>query len=365
MAVNVNYKGRNIFLDGNVDIARYDVLEFTMLDKITKQQRGFFWQPEEIQDISKDREDFGKLSEHEKHIFISNLLRQTLLDSVQGRAPSEVFSPIASVPEAEIWTQTWAFSETVHSYSYTYIIRNVFSNPSEIFERIPKIEEILATSDDISKYYGELDRYNKMVDLFGYGSHNGENFSLYEHKKLLWKCLMSVNILEGIRFYVSFACSWAFAERKMMEGNAKIIKLICRDENLHLASTQYMLRELKRKDPDFAKIAGETEGECVQMFQDAIDQEKDWARYLFKDGSMMGLTEGILCQYVDYIAKQRMKAVELPTTIKENSNPLPWTLKWIGGKEMQTAPQETSITSYQSGNVKADIGKDTFKGFKL
>lgn len=372
MTLNVDYKGRGMFLSGSVDIARYDVLEYPILDKLTKTQRGYFWQPEEIQDIVKDKEDFNKLSVHEQHIFTSNLLRQTLLDSVQGRAPSEVFTPIASVPEVEIWTQSWAFSETVHSYSYTYIIRNIYSNPAAIFEKIPKLAEIVATSDDISKYYGQLDRYNKYVDLFGYGykTDNDEELGTvelneYDHKTLLWKCLMSVNILEGIRFYVSFACSWAFAERKIMEGNAKIIKLICRDENLHLASTQTMLRTLRRKDEDFNRIAKETEAECVQMFRDAINQEKDWARYLFKDGSMIGLTEEILCQYVDYIAKQRMKAVELPCDIKENNNPLPWTNKWIGGKEMQNANQEVTNTTYQTGKVKADINKDTFKGFTL
>lgn len=361
MALTVDYTGRNMFLDGSVDIARYDQIQFAGLDKFVKQQRGYFWVPEEINDINKDKEDFRSLSENEQHIFVSNLLRQTLLDSIQGRAPSEVFSPITSVPEAEIWTQTWAFSETIHAYSYTYIIRNIFAKPDEIFAKMPMIQEIVDCSSDIACFYDNLDHYNKMVDLFGYT----DGRSLLEHKKLLWKCLMSVNILEGIRFYVSFACSWNFAERKLMEGNAKIIKLIARDENLHLGSTQYMLRELVRTDPDFATISKETEQECVQMFQDAIDQEKAWAKYLFKEGSMVGLNEKILCEYVDYIAKARMKAVGLPCDIEITQNPLPWTSKWIGGKEMQPAPQETNITSYIVGGLNTNIDKGSLNKFKL
>lgn len=361
MTLTVDYTGRKMFLDGSVDIARYDQLQFIALDKFVKQQRGFFWVPEEINDINKDKVDFRSLSEHEQHIFISNLLRQTLLDSIQGRAPSEVFSPITSVPEAEIWTQTWAFSETIHSYSYTYIIRNVFSNPDEIFSKMSEIQEIVDCSVDISRYYDELNDYNKLVDLYGYT----DGRTLMDHKKLLWKCLMSVNILEGVRFYVSFACSWNFAERKLMEGNAKIIKLIARDENLHLGSTQYMLRELVRTDPDFAKISKETEQECIEMFEAAIQQEKDWAKYLFEKGSMVGLNESILCDYVDYIGKQRMKAANLPCDIEITQNPLPWTLKWIGGKEMQPAPQETNITSYRVGSINTTVDKDALNKFSL
>lgn len=364
--LEVNYKGRKMFLDGNVSIARYDSPNYPMLATLKDRQLSYFWRPEEIQDVNKDKSDFSNLQDHEKHIFVSNLLRQTLLDSIQGRAPSEVFTPITSVPEAEIWTQTWAFSETVHSYSYTYIIRNVFANPSEIFEKLPQIQEVVECSVDISKYYEELSKYNQLVDLYGYGydSEIGK-LNLYDHKKLLWKCLMSVNILEGIRFYVSFACSWAFAERKLMEGNAKIIKLIARDENLHLASTQYMLRTLKTEDPEFADIAKETEQECIDMFNEAIQQEKEWADYLFKDGSMIGLNANILKQYVDYIAKQRMKAVDLPCDIEGNTNPLPWTNKWIGGKEVQNAPQQVNITSYMVGSIKSDLDKNTLKGMKL
>ncbi len=377
MPINTSYRGRQMFLDGEVDIARYDVLEYPLLDKLTKTQRGYLWIPEVINDINKDKQDFARLSPHEQHIFTANLKRQTLLDSIQGRAPSEVFTPIASVPEVEAWTQLWAYSETVHAYSYTYIIRNVYADPSKVFDEMGDIEEIVTTSEAISEAYELLDRYNKAVSLFGYGHIESTDMSdllfggdhtynLHDHKKLLWRALMSVNILEGVRFYVSFACSWAFGERKIMEGNAKIIKLIARDENVHLASTQHMLRTLRQRDPEFESIAKELEGECVAMFNDAIQQEKDWAKYLFKDGSMVGLTENILVQYIEYIAKQRLKAVDLPHEhLTATSNPLPWTNNWISGKDVQEAPQETSKTSYRVGAVKADLTNDLMKDIKL
>lgn len=370
--LNVSYEGRKLFLDGDVDIVRFDTLAYPFIDKLTDQQLSFYWRPEEVQDIIKDKTDFSSLTKHEQHIFTSNLLRQILLDSVQGAAPVEAFGPLASVPELANWIQAWTFSETIHSRSYTHIIRNIYPKPDEVFSKIPEIQEIVDCSTDITECYDELDEYNKLVSVFGYGGKitddDGGDYSLnlYDHKRALWKCLMSVNILEGIRFYVSFAASWSFAERKLMEGNAKIIKLIARDENLHLASTQWMLRELKRTDADFAKIAKETEEECIAMFQSAIDQEKDWVKYLFKDGSMIGLTDTILNQYVDYIGKQRLKAVDLPNDhITVTQNPLPWTLKWISGKEMQPAPQETTITSYRTGGVKSDLSNDTLSKFKL
>ena len=184
-------------------------------------------------------------------------------------------------------------------------------------------------------------------------------------KKKLWLCLNSVNALEAVRFYVSFACSWAFAELKKMEGNAKIIKLIARDENIHMASTQMMIRLLKKEDPDFAKIAEETKEECEQIFMDAVEQEKQWAQYLFKDGSMIGLNAELLSQYVEYIAGNRMRKVDLDNPYSIKANPLPWTQSWIAGSEVQVAPQETEISSYVSGGTKQDVSTDTFKGFSL
>ena len=358
------------FLDpsGGPTIQRYDTLKYKQFDQLTDKQLGFFWRPEEV-DIYQDAKDFKALTAHEQHIFTSNLKRQILLDSVQGRAPAESFGSIVSLPELENWIITWTFSETIHSRSYTHIIRNVYSNPSKVFDELMDIEEIVDCADSISDYYDQLIKMAGYYNLLGEGRHaiNGDIVVVdkYEMKKLLYLTLMSVNILEGVRFYVSFACSWAFAELKKMEGNAKIIKLIARDENLHLASTQMMLKLLRKEDPDFEKIAKETEEACIQMFVEAVDQEKAWADYLFKDGSMIGLNSELLSQYIEYIATRRMTNVKLQSPYNAKSNPLPWTQKWISGAEVQVAPQETEITSYVQGGTKQDVAADTFKGFSL
>ena len=341
------------FFGDPVNIARYDKQRYNIFEKLTEKQLGFFWRPEEI-DLSRDGKDFKALNDHEKHIFTSNLKRQILLDSVQGRAPSLAFLPVCSLPELETWIQTWAFYETIHSRSYTHIIRNVYSDPSRVFDEMLDIKEIGDCAADISKYYDHLISFN--VRWNGIGAH-------YDHKKALWLCLNAVNALEGVRFYVSFACSWAFAEVKKMEGNAKIIKLIARDENVHLASTQNLLKILPKEDEDFARIQEETRDECIDMFYKVVEQEKSWAQYLFKDGSMIGLNEQLLCDYVDHIAAKRMGNIGLNG--KPGSNPLPWTQKWIAGGDVQVAPQETEITSYISGGVKKDVDSDTFKGFSL
>jgi ribonucleoside-diphosphate reductase beta chain len=288
---------------------------------------------------------------------------------VQGRAPAESFGSIVSLPELENWIITWTFSETIHSRSYTHIIRNVYSNPSVIFDELMDIKEIVDCAEDISKYYDDLIETAGYYNLLGEGLHtvNGNtiDINLYDLKKKLYLALMSVNILEGVRFYVSFACSWAFAELKKMEGNAKIIKFIARDENLHLGSTQLLIKTLKKDDPDFVKIAEETEEECIKMFTDAVDQEKAWADYLFKDGSMLGLNRDLLCDYIEHIAQKRMQNVALPKVYSQPTNPLPWTQKWIAGSDVQVAPQETEIVSYISGGTKQDVTEETFKGFSL
>lgn len=349
-----------MFLDdnGGMGMQRFDTLKYKQFDKITDKQLGFFWRPEEV-DILRDAKDFKDLSEHEQHIFTSNLKRQILLDSVQGRSPNLAFLPIVSIPELETWIETWAFSETIHSRSYTHIIRNVYSDPSKVFDEMLDIKEIVDCADSITENYDKLIEYNEVR------SRGLASYDEYEHKKRIWKCIMSVNILEGVRFYVSFACSWAFAELKRMEGNAKIIKLIARDENVHLASTQQMLKFLPQEDKDFAKIKEETREECKQMFIDAVEQEKNWADYLFKDGSIIGLNAELLKQYVEFIAAKRMHAVGLEKVYNSGTNPLPWTQKWIGGGEVQVAPQETEISSYVIGGTKQDVTEDTFKGFSL
>ena len=343
-----------MFLDEGVDIARYDQVRYPNIEKITEKQLGFFWRPEEV-DVSKDKKDFNALTEHEQHIFTSNLKRQIMLDSIQGRAPNIAFLPISSLPEIETWIETWSFFETIHSRSYTHIIRNVYPNPSIVFDGLLDIKEILETSNDIAKYYDALIEFNN----------NGRD-NLYEHKKALWMCLMAANALEGIRFYVSFACAWAFAELKSMEGNAKIIKFIARDENVHLASTSYMLKTLIKDDKDYKKIAKETEDECTELYIKVIDQEKEWAEYLFKDGSMIGLNEKLLSDYVDWIGAKRMRAVGLTCPYTAGRiNPLPWTEKWISGRNVQPAPQETEISSYVVGGVKQDVDQEQLSKLSL
>ena len=359
------------FMDpnGGVDIQRYDTMKYRQFDKLTDKQLGFFCRPEEV-DILKDSKDFKELTDWEQHIFTSNLKRQILLDSVQGRSPNVALLPLVSIPELETWIETWAFSETIHSRSYTHIIRNVYPNPTQVFDELMNIQEIVDCANSITEAYDELIEKTKYWELLGPGKHtvNGKKIKVdeYELKKLLWKCIMSVNILEGVRFYVSFACSWAFAELKKMEGNAKIIKIIARDENVHLASTQTLIKLLPKDDPDFAKIAKETEQECIEMFMEAVEQEKAWAEYLFKDGSMIGLNAELLSKYVDWIAHKRIQAAGLSSPIKIDSmNPLPWTQKWIAGSDVQVAPQETEISSYIIGGTKQDVEKNTFSGFKL
>lgn len=365
----------SMFFDEPVDVARYDQVKYPSLDKLTDKMLGFFWRPEEV-DVSKDKIDFSKLTEFEQHIFTSNLKRQILLDSVQGRSPNLAFLPHVSIPELETMVETWSFFETIHSRSYTHIIRNIYSNPSKVFDEMLDVKEITDCAEDISKYYDDFIEYAKWYELVGEGRYAIENkvtmkrefinIDRYELKKKLWLCLNSVNILEGVRFYVSFACSWAFAELKKMEGNAKIIKFIARDENTHLAGSQTILKTLVKEDPEFAQIKTECEPQVVEMFTSAIEQEKQWAAYLFKDGSMIGLNQRLLSDYVEWIGTRRMRTLgyHSPYNVPQ-ANPLPWTEKWIGGGNVQVAPQETEISSYVIGGLKQDVNEDTLKGLSL
>jgi ribonucleoside-diphosphate reductase beta chain len=267
--------------------------------------------------------------------------------------------------------------ETIHSRSYTHIIRNIYANPSIVFDEMLDIKEIAECADDISRYYDDFITDSKWYSLLGEGNfivndsrdttnRRVVNISKYELKKKLWLTLNSINILEGVRFYVSFACSWAFAELKKMEGNAKIIKFIARDENIHLAASSYIIKTLPKDDPDFIKIKAECAELVDQMFINAVNQEKVWADYLFKDGSMIGLNAKLLHEYIKWIANKRMKALGVQSAFSvPQSNPLPWTEKWIAGGNVQVAPQETEISSYVIGGVKQDISADTFKGLSL
>ncbi|MFQ1006938.1 ribonucleotide-diphosphate reductase subunit beta [Gilliamella apicola] len=359
-----------MFLGQPVNVARYDQQKYEMFEKLIEKQLSFFWRPEEV-DISQDRIDYAALPEHEKHIFISNLKYQTLLDSIQGRSPNVALLPLISIPELETWVETWSFSETIHSRSYTHIIRNIVNDPSVVFDDIVTNKEIEKRAGDIAGYYDDLISYASYYNLLGEGKHTVNNrtitIDLRELKRKLYLCLMSVNALEAIRFYVSFACSFAFAERELMEGNAKIIKLIARDEALHLTGTQFMINTLRsgEDDPEMAEIAKECEQDCYELFLQAANQEKEWAGYLFESGSMIGLNKDILCQYVEYITNIRMQAVGLKLPFQVKSNPIPWINNWLVSDNVQVAPQEAEMSSYLVGQIDAEINENDLSDFKL
>ncbi|MFQ3249743.1 class Ia ribonucleoside-diphosphate reductase subunit beta [Glaciecola sp.] len=367
---NNNAMVEPMFFGNPVNVARYDQQKHPIFEKLIEKQISFFWRPEEV-DVSKDRMDFQKLSDAEKHIFTSNLKYQTLLDSIQGRSPNIAFLPIISIPELETWVETWSFFETIHSRSYTHILRNLFSDPSAIFEDIVVNDEIKKRASDISKYYDDLIFATQLWQTHGEGEYEIEGkthvINMRELKKLLYLCMNSVNALEAIRFYVSFACTFAFAERELMEGNSKIIRLIARDENIHLTSTQHILNlwAKGKDDPEMAEIAAECHEEAKAIFMKAVEQEKEWANYLFKNGSMLGLNEDILCQYVEYIANHRMAAIGMGQPFDIQSNPLPWMNNYLSSDNVQVAPQETEISSYLVGQIDSEVASDDFETFEL
>ncbi len=360
-----------MFLGQPVNVARYDQQKFAVFEKLIEKQLSFFWRPEEV-DVSQDRIDYQNLPAHEQHIFISNLKYQTLLDSIQGRSPNVALLPLVSIPELETWIETWAFSETIHSRSYTHIIRNIVNDPGIVFDDIVENQYIQKRAADIASYYDEVIEYSQHYLLYGEGTYhcNGRDIVVTkrELKRKIYLCLMCVNVLEAIRFYVSFACSFAFAERELMEGNAKIIKLIARDEALHLTGTQQMINLMRdgQDDPEMVEIARECEEECYKIFTLAAEQEKEWAEYLFKDGSMIGLNKDILGQYVEYITNLRMQAVGLtPAFPKSGHNPIPWINAWLTSDNVQVAPQEVEISSYLVGQIDSEVNLDDLDDFEL
>ena len=361
-----------MFFGKPLGIQRYDNYKYPVFERLTTQQLGYFWRPEEVS-LQKDRSDYQTLRPEQKHIFTSNLKYQVMLDSVQGRGPGMAFAPYCSLPELEGCMKVWEFMEMIHSRSYTYIIKNVYSDPSEIFDTILKDDRILERALSVTQAYDafineahEYDQSNMWKDGWK-GSYVSQS-TIYELKRKLFRAVANVNILEGIRFYVSFACSFAFGELKLMEGSAKIVSLIARDENQHLVITQQILNKWRNgDDPDMKKIFKEEEPWFYKTFENAVNQEKLWSEYLFKNGSMIGLNEKLLQQYVEWIANKRMKAVGLKPVydIAQRANPLPWTQHWISSKGLQVAPQETEVESYVVVGIKQDVKKDTFSGFKL
>ena len=368
----VNTKKQPMFFGKPLGIQRYDSYKYPIFDKLTTQQLGYFWRPEEVS-LQKDRGDYQLLRPEQKHIYTSNLKYQIMLDSIQGRGPGMAFIPYCSLPELEACMEVWGFMEMIHSRSYTYIIKNVYADPSEVFDKIVTDSRILERASSVTEAYDDFIQSAHHYDNSNDWQHALEQvpYALegkYELKRKLYRAVANVNILEGIRFYVSFACSFAFGELKLMEGSAKIISLIARDENQHLAITQNILNKWKAgDDPEMKQIMKEEEEWTYKAFDRAVNEEKRWADYLFKDGSMIGLNDKLLQQYVEWIANRRLKSIGMKPQydIAAANNPLPWTQHWISSKGLQVAPQETEVESYVVGGIKQDVKKDTFSGFKL
>jgi len=369
---DVNTKKQPMFFGAPLGVQRYDNFKYPAFENLTKQQLGYFWRPEEVS-LQKDRGDYQELRPEQKHIYTSNLKYQIMLDSVQGRAPGMAFLPYCSLPELESCMEVWSFMEMIHSRSYTYIIKNVYSDPSEVFDTIIKDERILERAKSVTQSYDEFINYAQEYGQSNnwkpeWKDHINAEWTRKDLKRHLYRAVANVNILEGIRFYVSFACSFAFGELKLMEGSAKIIGLIARDENQHLALTQNILNNWRKgDDPEMIDIVKEEEEWTYKMFDMCVNEEKKWAEYLFKHGTMIGLNDKLLQNYVEWIANKRLRAIGLKPVydIPLKNNPLPWTEHWISSKGLQVAPQETEVESYIVGGIKQDVKKDTFSGFKL
>ena len=383
--MNTTVEGMTVFNTDKVDttkgqmffgpplgVQRYDKFKYPIFDKLTKNQLGFFWRPEEVS-LQKDRADYLVLNKAQRHIFTSNLKYQILLDSVQGRGPGMAFMPYCSLPELEGCMNIWQTMEMIHSRSYTHIIKNVYADPSEVFDTILEDDKILARAQSVTRAYDDFINDAHRYDTSNWWRPDWQGSPTVEYeknslKRKLYRAVANVYILEGIRFYVSFACSFAFGELKLLEGSAKIIGLIARDESQHMTVSQNILNKWKLgDDPEMVTIAQEEEQNVYNMFKESVEEEKSWAEYLFKDGSIIGLNEKLLQNYVEWTANRRLKSIGLKPIydIPMSNNPLPWTQHWLSSKGMQVAPQETEVESYLIGSIKQDVKKDTFAGFQL
>ena len=357
----IDFSMQHMFFGADQNVQRYDTFKFPQFDKLNQTMLGYFWRPEEVS-LQKDRADYQNFRPEQKHIFTANLKYQTLLDSVQGRGPCLAFLPYVSLPELEGCIVTWDFFETIHSRSYTHIMKNVYANPEEVFDTILDDKMIINRANSVTKYY---DEFMKLAQQY---THDKSIDKKILNKKL-FLAMMTVNILEGLRFYVSFACTFGFGELKLMEGSAKIISLIARDEAQHLAISTHILKLWMqgKDDPAMQQAAKECKDEVYDIWRECVNEEKAWADYLFKDGSMIGLNKTLLDQYVEYIANRRLKALGFDTIFEQpvNTNPLPWTTHWLSSSGLQVAPQETEVESYIIGGIKQDVNKDLLKGFSL
>ena len=343
----IDFTKEPMFFGEDQNVQRYDIFKYPALDKLNQTMLGYFWRPEEVS-LQKDRADYQTFRPEQKHIFTSNLKYQTLLDSVQGRGPSLAFLPYVSNPELEGCIITWDFFESLHSRSYTHIMKNVYADPSEVFDTILNDEEIIKRAISVTENY---DKFSQLAeDYFVKGKGD-----IKEVKKALYLAMVNVNILEGLRFYVSFACTFAFGELKLMEGSAKIISFIARDEATHLnLSTQVIKNWHDGDEAEMKKIAEQCKDEVRNMYELCVEEEKAWARHLMKDGSIIGLNEKLLGDYVEFVANKRLKAIGFDPLFDRpaNANPLPWTQHWLSSAGLQVAPQETEVESYIIGGVK-------------
>jgi len=356
----VDFTKQPMFFGEALNAQRFDVFKYPVFDKLTQTQLGYFWRPEEVA-LQKDRSDYMDFRDEQKFIFTANLKYQILLDSVQGRAPAMAFMPYCSLPELEGCMNAWQFFENIHSRSYTHIIKNIYSNPSEVFDTLLDDEKIIARAKSVTKSYDEFINAANQFFVCNKGS-------LRDVKTKLFVAMITVNALEALRFYVSFACSFAFGELQKMEGSAKIISLIARDESQHLSITSHIIKNWQRgDDPEMQEIAQQLNGEIGKIYDIVVEEEKDWANYLFSKGAIVGLNAKLLHQYVEHIGNRRLKGLgqEPRYAHSANDNPLPWMNHWTSTKGLQVAPQETEIESYIVGGIKQDVTMTTFSGFKL
>ena len=337
---NIDPMSQPLFLGEDLGVPRYDRIKYPVFNDLYKKQREFFWSPEEIE-LKKDRSDFKEMSDNEKFIFTSNLKYQTMLDGVICRGVPTISQYVSNF-ELFMSLSAWEFFEGIHTYSYSYIIQNVYPDPSEVFDGIYEDKEIM------KRAASAIEDYNNLMGM--------ADSKKADIKKQIYMTIISVNILEAVRFYVSFVCSFAFAENKKMIGNADIVKLIKRDEALHLFNTQEIIKILHREESEgFVKVAEQCQDAAIEMFERAAQEEKEWASYLFKDGSIIGLNEVVLHQYIDWLCMSRRKAIGLPYE-KVGKNPVAgWTDPWMKSESVQVAPQEHEITSYKIGASKNDL----------
>ena len=354
LTTKTDYLGRKMFLDpaGPVTIQRFEEVKYKKIADYDATARGFFWQPEEIS-LTKDANDFKEASDAVKHIFTSNLLRQTALDSLQGRGPTQVFTPVCSLPEVEALMYNWGFFETnIHSKSYSHIIRNIYNVPKDVFNTIHDTQEIISMASSVGKYYDKLHQINCAVECNG-------DIKEEDHIRAIWMALNASYALEAFRFMVSFATSLAMVENKIFIGNGNIISLILQDELLHKGWTAYLINQVVKEDPRFVRAKQECEAEVYQMYMDVIREEKDWATYLFKMGPVIGLNANILRDFVDYTAVGALKDIGIKYNgVAPKSTPIPWFNKHVDTSKKQTALQENESTNYVIGIMSENLDYD-------